>query len=174
MKIAPKIGQTSRGTSLIEAVIATGVLAVAVPLVFGAFAESGKTGISAEAETRSTWIVPACMEEIQASREGRSQYFETTTVGTTFPSTGDVWALAFSSEGRVIGKISQAEYAKGIKELDGQSIRYLASLSATEPESSGNTTNSSAEMMLTKVSLEYPAISPLEKRQKIDFYTQIP
>ena len=35
----------TRGSSLIEAVIAMGVLAVAIPLVFGALAEAGKSGI---------------------------------------------------------------------------------------------------------------------------------
>ncbi len=174
MKITPTTRQNARGTSLIEAVIATSVLAVAVPLVFGAFAESGKTGISAEAETRSTWIVPACMEEIQASREGKSQFFEATTAGSSFGDAGQVWALAFSQEGKPIGKVSEADYAKGLKVLEGKPIRYIATLSATDPSTSGTSSSPSPTMMLTKVSLEYPSTSPVAKRQKIDFYSQIP
>jgi hypothetical protein len=165
----------SRGTSLIEAVLATSVLAVAVPLVFGAFAESGKTGIAAEAETRSIWIVPRCMEEIQASREGKSQFFETTTVGEPIPSAGGVWAIAFSQDGNVIGKLDQGAYQKGLTVLDGKPIRYIAALSASRPEEvSTPAATPAADMLITRVSLEYPASSSAARRQKVDFYSQTP
>jgi hypothetical protein len=164
--------RTSRnsGSSLIEALIAMGVLAVAIPLVFGALAESGKSGISSEAETRSTWMVPACMAEIQASRDGRPQFFTSTTVGQTFPPGGEVWALAFSPEGQPVGKISQALYDKGTKEIDGKPVRYIASLSSKAP----TTTSGATPMLSMHISLEYPAISPAAKRQKLEFYTRIP
>ncbi|NQX02416.1 hypothetical protein HQ447_17295, partial [bacterium] len=124
----PTLTQSSsnRGSSLIETVIAMGVLAVAIPLVFGALAESGKSGLSSEAETRSTWIVPACMEEILASREGKPQFFTPTAVGEAFPPASQVWALAFSPEGKPLGKLSKAVYDKGSKELNGQPVRYIA------------------------------------------------
>jgi type II secretory pathway pseudopilin PulG len=160
----------SRGSSLIETVIAMGVLAVAIPLVFGALAESGKSGMSSEAETRSTWMIPACMEEIQASRENRPQFFTNTTVGQTFPPAGDVWALAFSPEGKPVGKISKAIYDKGTKEVDGQPVRYIASLDSKLP----TTTTGATPMLSMHISLEYPASSPAAKRQKLEFYTRIP
>jgi Tfp pilus assembly protein PilV len=174
MRTHCKFHKHPRGTSLIEAVIATGVLAVAVPLVFGAFAESGKTGISAEAETRSIWIVPRCMQEIQASREGRAEFFESTVVGQTFPTAGDVWAIAFSGDGTPIGKVSRAAYDRGINQLDGSPIRYIGKLSATVPAPASGQDVTSPDMLLTCVSLEYPAASPALKRQKVDFYSQIP
>lgn len=170
MKTPRSNTQWTRGTSLIETVIAMGVLAVAIPLVFGALAESGKSAMSAEAETRSTWMIPACMEEIQASRGGNPQYFTATTVGQTFPPSGDIWALAFSPEGKPIGKLSKALYDKGTKEVDGKPVRYIISLSAatiTPP-------TGAAPMMHTRLSLEYPSAAPLAKRQKLEFYTHIP
>lgn len=170
MKISPPQKTAAGGASLIEAVIAMGVLAVAIPLVFGALAESGKTSMSSEAETRSTWMVPACMEEIQASRDGRPQFFTSTTVGQIFPPAGEVWALAFSPEGKPIGKLSKAIYDKGTREIDGKPVRYIASLSAKAP-----TIPSGATPMLSlRISLEYPASSPAAKRQKLEFYTRIP
>lgn len=158
------------GSSLIETVIAMGVLAVAIPLVFGALAESGKSGMSSEAETRATWIVPACMDEIQASREGRPQFFTATTTGQIFPPAGDVWALAFSAEGRPIGKISKTVYDKGTKELDGQTIRYLATLSSAPTQ----TPPGGTPMLRALITLEYPSAVPVSKRQKLEFYTRIP
>ncbi len=94
---------------MVEAVIAVGVLAVAIPLVFGTIAESGKSGVSAQAETRSTWMIPVCMQEIQDSRDGKPRYFTATTIGQAFPPAGQVWALAFNQEGRPVGKISSAD-----------------------------------------------------------------
>lgn len=163
---------SSRGSSLIEVVIAVGVMAVAVPLVFGALAESGKSNFSAEAETRSTWIIPACMEEIRASREGRPQFFTATVIGQSFPPVADIWALAFSPEGKAIGKISKSQFEKGIKELDGQRVLYLASLTAA-PQPVGKEVGN-PKMLEVRVTLEYPSGSPLIRRQKIDFFTRIP
>ncbi len=161
---------TQRGSSLIETVIAMGVLAVAIPLVFGAIAESGKSGMSSEAETRSTWMVPACMDEIRASREGHPRYFTPTVAAQVFPPNDDVWALAFSPEGKPVGKISKAAYDKGTQEIDGQAVRYIASLSAAEDLAKIK----AAPMLRTRISVEYPAASPAARRRKIDFYTRIP
>ena len=158
------------GSSLIETVIAMGVLAVAIPLVFGALAESGKSGMSSEAETRSTWIVPTCMAEIQASRDGRPQFFTATTTGQIFPPAGDVWALAFSAEGRPIGKISKTVYDKGTQELNGQTVRYLATLSSATTQTPPGAT----AMLRTLITLEYPSALPVAKRQKLEFFTRIP
>ncbi|MGL4401983.1 MAG: type IV pilus modification PilV family protein [Luteolibacter sp.] len=159
-----------RGSSLVEAVIAVGVLAVAIPLVFGALAESGNSNVSSEAETRSTWIIPACMEEILASREGKPQFFTATTVGQVFPPSGEIWALAFSAEGKPIGKITQLEYDKGLKELNGQSIRYIATLASATT----NTPAGAIPMLRAQITLEYPSALPVAKRQKLQFYTRIP
>ena len=164
MKSFPLHRKFARGVTLVEAVIAVGVLAVAVPLVFGALAEAGKSGFSSQAETRSTWMVPACMDEIQASRDGRPQYF------TAFPPAGDVWALGFSAEGKPVGKLSKALYDKGAKELDGKPILYIAVMSA------GNATLTSGgqTMLRARISIEYPAAAPVAKRSKLDFHTRIP
>jgi len=159
-----------RGASLIEAIIAVGVLSVAIPLVFGALAESGKTNVSSEAETRSIWIVPACVEEIQASRDGRSQYFNATRTGDEFPPAGEVWALGFSAEGKPVGKISKPEYEKGTRDINGEPVKFLASLSSETITEAGVT----PVMLRARITLEYPATSPEGKRQKLDFYTRIP
>lgn len=170
MIACPPTPSRKRGASLVEAVIAVGVLSVAIPLVFGALAESGKSALSSEAETRSTWIIPACMEEIQASRDGRPQFFTATAVGKTFPPDGDVWALAFSADGKPVGKVGKAAYDKGAREINGKPVLYIANLSSeTEVPATGPT-----PMLRTRVSLEYPASSPATKRQKLEFFTRIP
>lgn len=170
METLPNIKPGQSGSSLIEVVIAVGVMAVAVPLVFGALAESGKSGMSAEAETRSAWMIPICMEEIRASREGRSEYFTATTTGQVFPPASEVWALAFSPEGKPLGKITKAEYDKGTKTLNGSRVLYLTNLSARVP----TTQTGPTPMLSARITLEYPSGTPAAKRQKLDFYTRIP
>ncbi len=160
----------NQGSTLIEAVLAIGILAVAIPLVFGVMAESNKSNFSSEAETFSNWIVPTCMDQIQASRDGRSAYFPTTLQQESFPLESEVWALGFSPEGQIVNKITAQEYEKGITKLNEQSIRYIASLSSTNlPE---NTIV--VPMLRAKISLEYPAAAPAHKREKLNFYTLIP
>ncbi|MES2657343.1 MAG: hypothetical protein V4689_01935 [Verrucomicrobiota bacterium] len=169
MKLFLTSTSRSRGSSLIETVIAMGVLAVVIPLVFGAIAESGKSGVSAEAETRSTWIVPACMDEIEASRNGKPRFFTATATGQVFPEAGGVWALAFSPEGEPVGKMDKTLYDKGAREIDGKPIRFIASISSAEI-----VPPVTPKMLRVRISLEYPSTSPAEKRQKLDFYTRIP
>ena len=159
-----------QGASLIEAVIAIGVLAVAIPVVFGTLAEAGKSGLDTQAETRSTWMIPACMEEIRASRAGHPRYFTPTTTGQTFPPTGEIWALAFSPDGQPIGRLSQALYAKGTKELNGKTVRYIALLGSSMIPGKPGTT----PMLRVDVAFEYPAAAAAAKRRKLDFHTRIP
>jgi Tfp pilus assembly protein PilV len=163
------------GATLVEAIIAVGVLAVAVPLVMGTIAESGKSGMAAEAETRSTWMVSTCMAEINASRMGQSRYFPATTTTQAFPSAGDVWALAFSPDGKPVGRLSKSQHDKGARELDGQPIRFVAVLEAAAPAAgSGTPTASGVTMLKTHISIQYPAAAPSNKRGKLDYHTLIP
>jgi F0F1-type ATP synthase membrane subunit c/vacuolar-type H+-ATPase subunit K len=170
MKTTPAKKAYLSGATLIEAVIAVGVLAVAVPLVMGTIAEAGKSGMAAEAETRSTWIISTCMAEINASRVGQSRYFPATTIGQSFPNAGEVWALGFSPEGKLVGTISKAAHDKGAKEIDGQPIRFIAVMTAT-PQ---GTTSGGVPMLKTRVSIQYPAAVPAAKRGKLDYHTLIP
>jgi Tfp pilus assembly protein PilV len=156
--------------TLIEAIIAVGVLAVAVPLVLGTIAEGGKSGMAAEAETCAVWMLADCMAEIQASRNGVSRYFPATTLGQTFPPVGDVWALAFYPDGTLAGQLSKSLHDSGTKELGGKPIRFIAVLEA----SAQTITPDRTPMLKTRISIQYPSSAPVAKRGQLDFYTLIP
>lgn len=166
-----------RGSSLVETVIAMGVLAVAIPLVIGTLAETEKSTLYSEAETRSTWIIPACLGEIQASRRGASPYFAATEVNEPFPAAGEIWALGFSEKGLVVGTLPKSASVNGIKEIGGKAIRYIAILSAKSTMPSTiqlNKNSTNTPNLHVQISLEFPATSPADKRQTLKFYTQIP
>ncbi len=159
-----------RGSVLMESIIAVAVLAVAIPMVFGSLAESGKSGLAAQAETRSAWIVSACMDEIHASRAGNPQYFAPTVIGQKFPPPDEVWALAFSVDGKPIGKLSKDLYDSGSREIDGKRIAYIAAMSAAP----ANSPPESVQMLRVDIALEYPAASKALKRAKLAFHTRTP
>jgi type II secretory pathway pseudopilin PulG len=169
MNLHPTNKPKSSGSSLIETVIAMSVLAVAIPLVFVALAESGKSSSSAEFETRSSQIIAACMAEIRASREGNPAFFTKTKVAETFPPPSDLWALAFSSLGEPIAKLTRSEYEKGLKEINGTPARYLTTLSSHQITEQGVTPIISR----ISITLEYPSIAPVSKRQKLTFYSLV-
>lgn len=162
-------GLRKRGATLVEAVIAVGVLAVAIPIVFGALVESGNCGMAARAETRGTWMVDACMSEIRASREGRSRYFSSTRMGEVFPPGGEVWVLAFAQDGKSVGKLSKALYDSGIRELDGKTVCYIAAMSSR----AATVRAGSLPMTEVHISIEYPASANSAKRSKTGFHTHL-
>lgn len=165
---SPKAGK--KGVSLVEAIIAVGVLAVAVPLVFATMAGSGDSGLSAQAETRCSWIVPACMEELELAMQAKSQNLPALQPSKAFPG-GDPLALAFGAEGEILGKVDQGSYKRGLRNVGNKTARYIASMSGTLPE---QTSQAVARPLEVKIIVEYPAAAPEEKRRKIEFHTKLP
>jgi hypothetical protein len=158
-----------RGSSLMETVVAVGVLAVAVPLIFGSFAESGNTGQTSSAETRAPWMVRTCMEEIDAARSGEAGYFPATATGEAFPPAGETWALAFADSGAILGRLPQSDYENGLRTLNGRAVRYIATArslpAGPDPE---------AVALTVRVTIEFPAGIPAAKRRNLHFLTRIP
>lgn len=169
--ISPTLpSRTRRGASLIEVVIAIGVLAVAVPLVFMVIAKSGQNAANARAETRCAWLIPACLNEIEAARTGSSELIPPRLPGQPFPADGTLLAIAFTEDGRPLGTIEQPAYDKGLKTLADESVRYLTTIRAeAAPVKLG-----SPPMLNLHLTVEYPAAAPAVKRRKIDFHSRLP
>lgn len=169
-----------RGTSLIEVVIAMGVLATVLPLVFGTFVKSGENAAAAKAETRCNWIIPACLDEIEAARDGRSRFLPKREPGTLYPAAGETLALAFSDEGRVVATVPARAYAAGTKNLDGENVHYLVAIHATPDPAAADGAAAIpgappvSTLSTLSLTLEYPAAAPAHKRRTLVFHTRIP
>ena len=162
--------QPARGFSLIESIVSVGVLALAIPLVLGALVESGDSGTAAAAETRASWIVPACLNELQAAADGKSLLIPATPLGEGFPTDGRIYGIAFTAGGQALGPIDESAYASGLKKINGQDVRYLSRIEGEVlPAKPG-----SAPMRSVLVTLEYPAAAPAGKRARLEFYTKTP
>lgn len=166
----PPTRPVARGTSLVEAIVAIGVLAVAVPLVFATLAGSGESGLAAQAETRCSWIIPVCVAELQATRTDQARFLPATRAGEAFPPAGEVMALAFALDGRPLGMLDKVSYEKGLREMAGEPVRFISSLSGRPVDDGGGGT----PLLRVHITLEYPATAPATKRQKLDFHTRMP
>lgn len=171
MRTPTHVTSGKKGASLVEAIIAVGVLAVAVPLVFATMAESGESGLAAQAETRSSWMVPACVEELQLAMKGRSAYLPEMMPSTDFPSAGGLVALAFSTEGAIAGKVSQGAYGSGLRDIEGKPAKYIVSMTGALPERKSDDMPQCLEVVIT---IEYPAAAPAARREKLEFHTRLP
>lgn len=163
MKHTKRPSQAS-GVSLLEAVIAISVVAVAVPLALGAMGKAGVVGATARAETRAPGIADWCRVELEAARRGVSEVLPPLPAGQAFPAEGEVLALAFDRDGSLVGPVEAEAYESGLSRLGEEDVYYIASLSG-RPEETGVT--------LT-VSVEYPAVRREERRDEVAFHTILP
>jgi Tfp pilus assembly protein PilV len=158
------------GFSLIEAVVSVGVLAVAAPLVMAAMMRASESSALARAESRSPSMVSECLEEIGEAREGDSRLLDPIPPSGAFPVSGSLAAIAFTAEGRVVGRIEKEDYEKGVGELDSEAVRYIVRIDG-EPE---QVRDDGRPMRSVRMAIEYPAKSPAKNRRSLDFYSRIP
>ena len=156
------------GSSLIEVLIAMGVLALVLPLVFAVLARAAMSCAAAQAETRCASILPACMNEIEAAQHGTARFLPPLNRGVPFPAAGAT--LAFARDGRLLGGVAADACLGGVRSLASEPVRYLA----TFHTGAAPTRPNMPAMLSLRISLEYPAAAPLARRRHLDFHTSIP
>ncbi|KAB2641958.1 MAG: hypothetical protein DVB25_00085 [Verrucomicrobia bacterium] len=156
------------GSSLIEVLIAMGVLAVALPLVFAVLARAGMSCAAAQAETRCVVILPACMDEIKAAQHGIARFLPPSNRHSPFPAAAAT--LAFARDGHLLGNVAPEVYLAGVRQLANEPVRFLATLHTSPAPILPNM----PAMLSLRISLEYPAAAPLAQRRHLDFHTCIP
>ncbi|MGE9271112.1 MAG: type IV pilus modification PilV family protein [Verrucomicrobiales bacterium] len=153
------------GVSLVETILAVGVLAVIIPLALGAMTAAGKVGSSARAETRAPALAERCLLEVKSAREGNSEVLPNLVGLASFPASGEVLALAFSREGRLLGPVEATSYESGVREeMDGERVTYLARVAGRFDDPGVTLT----------VEIEHPAVRGQEDRDRLSFHTRLP
>lgn len=161
---AQRLSRTRPGVSLIETVLAVGVLAVAVPLGLAAMVKAGESANDARSETRAPAIAERCLAELCAARRGLSPHFPELARGMDFPGGDEVLALAFARDGRLLGALESDGYALGVDEIDDAAVDYVAVVSGRLEENAVTVT----------VAVEHPAIRPAGDRDAVTFHTRLP
>lgn len=160
-----------RGLTLMEAVVAIGVVAVAVPLILGATSVSSKTRIAAEAETRASWMAQEGFRQLTAAWQNlKSPAFPTKP---SFPTFGSVTApviLLYNAEGSLLGQGTASDYEQGSR--NPQAV-YLVSVYGIG-QKANNLQTGEENLSRVTISVENSARAPKAKRSSSSFTLLIP
>lgn len=160
-----------RGLTLMETVIALGVIAVAVPLVLSATAVSTRSRIHAETDTRSAWLARTIQRELtDAWRNLPSAMF---TPAPSFPNFASATApevLLFDAEGRFLFRGTSHDYLNGSRHP--QAV-YLVSVHS-QRQNPANITTTENLLARVQITVAHNAKAPLAKRNPCAYTVLIP
>jgi len=159
MRVSQKVHRT-RGFSLLEVTISLGVLAVVIPLSVAGIAGSMNSDAASRMDSMAASMVAACLEEWNAEQSKGGLAEEPVS------SAGDeeVRVIGFASTGEPLGRVTAEDYQKGCRK---GGMLYLARL-GNEPDEESRPTRK------VRVSVEFPAAAPADKRQRLEFFTRLP
>lgn len=164
MRAAPT-GTRLRGVSLVEAVVAISVLAVAIPLALAAMTKAGDVSEVARAETRAPAIADYVKMELEQARRSQSEIFGSIPADVVLTESDGGKPLGFARDGSYIGVLTKAEYDAGVRRQEGrEDVFYVAKASSREDERG----------LVVTVRISYPAVRSAEKRSGVSFHTLLP
>ncbi len=160
-----------RGLTLMEAVVALGVIAVAVPLILSATAVSTRTRMNAETDTRSAWLARAVQQELTSAwRDLPSPLFP---VKPTFPTLGSPTApevLLYDADGQFLSRGQASDFLNGVR--NNRAV-YLVSLHA-QKQNPANLTSTEELLSRVQITVGHPAQGPRPKRIASTYTILIP
>lgn len=160
-----------RGLTLIEAVIALGVIAVAVPLILSATAVSARTRMNAETDTRSAWLARTVQSELtDAWRDLPSPMFSPKPAFPTIGSAAAPEVLLFDADGKFLSRGSSSDYTDGSR---NDKAVYLVSLYA-EKQNPANFTVNDDSLARVQITVAHNARAPMGKRNTHSYSILIP
>lgn len=154
-----------RGFSLLECAVSVGVLACGIPILLAAFGKAGACHEATMAESQAVHLVPACLRELQAAREGRGTWLRSI-ADMDLLKRDEVLALAVSPEGAILGQVSREDYQRGMKERDGAGVQALVRLTAKRSAAR-------PQLWSVQMAVESPAAAPQRQRKACSFSTMI-
>jgi len=163
-----------KGMTLLETVIAIGVIAVAVPLVLAATGASMADRMNAEADTKSAWLAKNVEEQVAAIWATPRQPSDLPkTLNLDFPVTGteaDPVVLIYDQDLNFVAEGGSSDFKSGSKLANA---RFLVAIHSTA-QAPGNLTTTSPEMARLFLRIESPAKAPDKKRQSNKYSILMP
>ncbi len=151
--------------TLVETVIAIGVIAVAVPLIMAVSSASLNDKRNAEADTKSAWLARDLQDQVAALwATPRGHSYLPDTLSLPFPTIGtaaEPTVFLYDNDAKFIAVGASTDMQTGSKQDKAQ---YLVSLYSTSQPPS-NLTTSTTKLARLFIKVEYPAKASLKKRQ---------
>lgn len=157
--------QTGRsGFSLMEVVIAVGVLAVAIPVIMAALVAGARGSRVATDETQAALITRSVMQELRAARNGRGALVEGALSWPDFPADGERLVFSVDADGRLTALLGGGVYESGVRD---RVARYLVSASGARHPLAGRPGPDVLSRVV--VSVETPPGAGPEDRRKYEY-----
>lgn len=149
-----------RGYTLVEVIVAIGVMGVMLPIAVISMSKAALGLQKNRMEEQCQVVVAACMAEVQSARNGQASSSGNGLLGDSSSSVWDTGVFGFDEGGELIGRLSQAQDTKGVKELGGRAVVLIARLDKM----------GQGEMTQIKIGVEYPAKAKAVVRKRRSFY----
>ncbi len=160
-----------RGLTLMEAVIALGVIAFAVPLIVAASSQSSKTRVSAEADTRSAWLAQDLQRQLIDSWNDRQTIaFATKPQFPDFSTASSPTVLIYDNDGALLQSGTTQEFTNGSSNPKASYIVTIYGTGATP----NNLTTAEKNLSKVTISIENPAKAKAPIRNRNVFTMLIP
>lgn len=155
--------------TLMETVIAIGVIGFAVPMILAGTTASLNDRGNAEADTRSAWIAKDLEQQINAlwATPRQNSYLPTSLV-LNFPviaSAADPLVFIYTNQGKFLRLSSSSSIKTGITDREAQYLVTVHSLPYTPPNLDSPSPTNNTQLSRVFIKVEYPAKAKLEKRQ---------
>ncbi len=136
-------GKRHPGMTLMEVVIAIGVVAFVIPLILAATGSAGTSRRNAEADTRSVWIAREVQRELIVSwgENPDKSIFETARTFPAFATNSTPDVLAFDSDGTFLTKGTAQDLTQASVIPDATYLVAIHSEAYTPPNAASTTTN---------------------------------
>lgn len=165
----------SKGMTLMETVIAIGVIGFTIPMILSGTTASLNDRRNAESDTRSAWIAQDLEQQIEALWASPRQSSDLpTSLTLDFPVNGTAdspLVFIYDSKGKFLKEGTSENIAKGVSGNDAQ---YLVTFYSTSHNPSNLTSASSSstfKLCRAFIKVEYPAQARQERRQASLFST---
>lgn len=159
---APRKSHARRGMTLMEVVIAIGIVAFIIPVILTMTASSGDSLRSSEADTRSVWIARQVQREILSkwAEPPRESFITGSLAFPAFSSETEPLILAFDAAGEFISEGAAEELTASSKIPNAT---YLVSVYAEAYTPPGGAA-SAAPLSMLRIRVLHPAKSSPGKR----------
>ncbi len=154
------------GFSLVEVVLAIGVIAFSIVAILGMLPIALKSATESKKESRAAFIANHLLATLRATTFENARPFESMATGINLSISSNT-TIAYTEIGEPLDVVAESSYLSGVSSSGvTANATFLARISASPVSSLGGLTSVSAE-------ISSPAVAPRDNRQIFSFTTLI-